>query len=212
MRISNPNIARLLAFKGVRHLLDTVGFVHLDAGDPVFQLMQSTSLDPLREAIQILNESAPPASSSSPSSSDGPSVGSTRVLAAGAMPAAASSAGASRPPPSDAPASRRVDLWACPACTLENEGGATCQVCYENRPGMWPCPACRMINVPSRDVCKEQGCAGRRPGSIPQAAAPAPQVHEYQQNYAETAGAAASAAPEGQAHALLPPVERGRDE
>ena len=56
-----------------------------------------------------------------------------------------------------------ADTWSCPSCTVANKGGATCPVCYENRPGTWPCPLCQMINLPSRAVCREDGCGGRQP-------------------------------------------------
>ena len=56
-----------------------------------------------------------------------------------------------------------ADAWSCPSCTVANKGGATCPVCYENRPGTWPCPLCQMINLPSRAVCRENGCGGRQP-------------------------------------------------
>jgi len=58
---------------------------------------------------------------------------------------------------------RMADAWSCPSCTLANEGGATCLMCYGNRPGTWPCPLCQMINLPSRAVCREDGCGGRQP-------------------------------------------------
>jgi len=35
-------------------------------------------------------------------------------------------------------------------------------VCFENRPGTWPCPLCQMINLPSRAVCRFDGCGGRQ--------------------------------------------------
>ena len=41
----------------------------------------------------------------------------------------------------------------------------TCTMCYENRPGTWPCPLCQMINLPSRAVCREDGCGGCQPAA-----------------------------------------------
>ena len=61
-------------------------------------------------------------------------------------------------PPDDVP-----DSWNCLSCTLANEGGATCMVCFENRPGTWPCPLCKMINLPSRAVCRFDDCGGLQP-------------------------------------------------
>jgi hypothetical protein len=61
-----------------------------------------------------------------------------------------------------------MDRWACDSCTLWNEGGATCVVCYENRPGMWTCPACLILNVPARESCQEGGCNGRRVSDAPE--------------------------------------------
>ena len=57
------------------------------------------------------------------------------------------------------------DPWNCPSCTLANEGGVTCPMCYGNRPGTWPCPLCQMINLPSRAVCREDGCGGCQPAA-----------------------------------------------
>ena len=58
-----------------------------------------------------------------------------------------------------------LETWNCPTCTLANEGGVTCPMCYENRPGTWPCPLCQMINLPSRAVCREDGCGGCQPAA-----------------------------------------------
>ena len=202
MRINNANIARLLAFKGVRHLLDTVGFVHLDiAGDPVFMLPQSASLDPLQMAIRILHDDDIPSPSSATSPPPvGLSAGHVGGSAVGAPPAIAVLQLAA------APASPQVDSWTCPACTFHNESGASCHACYENRPGTWPCPLCQMINVPARLVCKEEGCQGRRPHQTPHPAPPGPHVQDigngktagaatsiqYEQNYPSPADAATS--------------------
>jgi len=53
------------------------------------------------------------------------------------------------------------DRWACAECTFENEGGATCTVCYSHRPGMWTCSVCQHLNRPSQDACCIASCTGR---------------------------------------------------
>ena len=76
-----------------------------------------------------------------------------------AMLAAETQTTASPLPAATAAAAR--DLWSCEACTFENEGGATCTVCYSNRPGMWTCSVCQHLNRPSQDACCIAGCTGR---------------------------------------------------
>ena len=59
------------------------------------------------------------------------------------------------------------DLWVCSQCTVENHGGATCDMCYVNRPGCWSCARCSQTNVPIRNGCMVAGCPGRNPQEAP---------------------------------------------